>query len=185
MLKQTSRFNTSLARHRRQNLHGLYDTQTNVMQYPKIMQATHSRWKQLPVYSKVSAARNSTITQEGRSFVKKNDFDVSGEVNGSLPGGGTIFSEVGSVVSRNFMVADIYYVSPPICGLGYPGPEEDVSDVGPGGLLQVPQCIRAELPTQCQQAYDETSAIAMMWKAQWGAEEADQARGQLRISYNT
>lgn len=185
MLTLTSHFNSSLARHRRQNLHGLYDTQTNVMQYPKIMQATHARWKQLPPYSKLSAARSLSMTQEGRSFVKKNNANGSKEGHDTPPGGETIFPEVGSVISRNFMVADIYYVSPPVSGLGYPGPEEDVSDVGSGGLLQVPQCIRAELPAQCKQAFDENRVTAMIWKAQWGAEEADQARGQLRISYNT
>ena len=185
MLKFTSRFNTSLARQRRQNLHGLYDTQTNVMQYPKIMQATHVRWKQSPPCSKCLAPSSLNIAHEGRSFVNKNDADVSGKGSDGQSGDETIFSEVGPVISRNFMVADIYYVSPPVRGLGYPGPEEDVSDVGPGGLLQVPRCVRAELPAQCQQAYDETRVTAMMWKAQWGAEEADQARGQLRISYNT
>lgn len=183
--KFTSRFNTHLACHRRQNLHGLYDTQTNVMQYPKIMQATHARWKQLPACSKLSATRSLNIAHEGRSFATNNDADVSGEGSDDLSRGETIFSQVGHVISRNFMVADIYYVSPPVCGLGNPGPEEDMSDVGSGGLLQVPQYIRAELPTQCQEAYDETRVAAMMWKAQWGAEEADQARGQLRINYNT
>lgn len=155
------------------------------MQYPKIMQATHARWKQLPAYSKLATARSLTISHEGRSLVKKNDVDGSGEGEDGFLEGETIFPEVRPVISRNFMVADVYYVNPPICGLGYPGPEEDVSDVGPGGLSQVPQCIRAELPAQCQQAYDETRATAMMWKAQWGVEEADRARGQLRISYNT
>ena len=149
------------------------------------MQATHSRWKQLPASSKLSAVRSLNITQEGRSFVKKNDADFSGGGSNGFTDGETVFSAVGSVISRNFMVADIYYVSPPICGLGYPGPEEDVSDVSPGGLLQVPQCIRAELPAQCQKAYDEKRATAIRWQTQWGVEEVDQARGQMRISYNT
>ena len=154
-------------------------------QYPKIMQATHIRWKQSPACLKFSVTSGSNIAHEHRSSITKNDADASGEGSDDLSRGETIFPQVGSVISRNFMVADIYYVSPPVCGLGYPGPEGDVSDIGPGGLLQVPQCIRAELPAQCQQAYDETMVTAMMWEAQWGAEEVDQARGQLRISYNT
>lgn len=155
------------------------------MQYPKIMQATHVRWRQLPARLKFSVTSDLNVSHEHKSFIKKNDADISGEGSDGLTGGETIFPEVGSVISRNFMVADIYYVSPPVCGLGYPGPEENVSDVGPGEFLQVPQCMRAELPAQCQQAYDETRVTAMMWKGQWGAEEVDQARGQLRISYNT
>lgn len=155
------------------------------MQYPKIMQATHVRWKQLSDCTKSSATSDMNITHENTSFVKKNNADARGGSNDGLAGGEAIFSDIGSVISRNFMVADICYVSPPICGLGYPGPEEDVSDIGPEGLFQVPQCLRAELPAQCQQAYDETRITAMMWKAQWGGEEADQARGKLRINYNT
>lgn len=155
------------------------------MQYPKIMQATHARWKQSPASSKISTVQSLGISHEGRSLVKKNNAEGSREGDDGSLEGESIFPEVRSVISRNFMVTDIYYVNPPVSGLGYPGPEEDVSDVGPGGLLQVPEHIRAEMPPQCQQAYDEIRTTAMIWKAQWGVEEVDRARGQLRISYNT
>lgn len=184
MLIQRSRFNTSLTYNRRQNLHGLYDTQTNVMQYPKIMQATHARWKQLPISSNISSSRPPTISRERRTSVIK-IAQGSREADAGSPEDETIFPEFRSVISRNFMVADIYYANPQAYGLGYPGPEEDVSDVGPGGLPQVHECIRAELPTQCLQAYDETRTAALFWKAQWGVEAVDRARGQLRINYNT
>ena len=149
------------------------------------MQATHARWKQLPASSTLSTSRQLTVSLEGKTLIEKPDAQTTGESDAGFDESQTIFPGFKSVIPRNFMVADIYYVSPPVSGLGYPGPEEDVSDVGPGGLLQVPECIRAELPAQCQQAYDETRTAALMWKTQWGVEEVDRARGQLRISYNT
>ncbi len=185
VLNSSSRFNASLARHRRQNLCGVYDTQTNVIQYPRIMQATHARWKQLPSSSKQLTDRHMSVPHHDRPLAKEDDAQVSEPADYGLAGGESMFSEVTSVISRNFMVADICYVSPPMSGLGYPGPEEDVSDVGPGGLLQVPDCIRAELPAQCLQAYDDMRITEIMWKDEWGTEEVDRARGQLRITYNS
>ena len=43
-----SRFNSALAHVRRSTLDGVYDTHTNMMFYPTIMQPTHARWEQVP-----------------------------------------------------------------------------------------------------------------------------------------
>jgi chromatin structure-remodeling complex protein RSC7 len=158
--------------------------QTNVMQYPKIMQPTHARWKQLPASSKALTPGRLTASQEVMSLAKEDVTEVSAQGIEWFPNGETIFPQVTSVISRNFMVADVCYVSPPVSGLGNPGPEDDISDIGPGALSQVPQCIRAELPVQCRQAFDGMRVTETMWKAQWGVEAVDRARGQLRISYN-
>lgn len=148
------------------------------------MQPTHARWKQLPASWKLLTARHLAAPQEGSSLAKEDVTEVGGQGDGGLPNGEPMLPQVTSVISRNYMVTDVCYVSPPVSSLGYPGPEDDISDIGPGGLSEVPQCVRAELPVQCQQAFDDMRVAETTWKAQWGVEAVDRARGQLRVTYN-
>ena len=56
-----SRFNAALATQRHATLAGVYDTHTNLMFYPQIMQPTHARWEQLsPPNNHIPIYRKST-----------------------------------------------------------------------------------------------------------------------------
>ena len=83
------------------------------------------------------------------------------------------------------MISDTYYESPPASVLGYPGPDEEFLDVGPGELTRVPENLLSELPEDCRQAFVEARAVEKEWKARWGTEKKDGARARLRITYNT
>ena len=83
------------------------------------------------------------------------------------------------------MISDTYYETPPASVLGYPGPDEEILDVGPGELSRVPEHLLAELPEGCRQAFVEARAVEKAWKTRWGTEKQDGARAQLRITYNT
>ena len=83
------------------------------------------------------------------------------------------------------MVCDTYYETPPASVLGYPGPDEEILDVGPGELTRVPEHLLAELPEGCRQAFVEAREVEKAWKARWSTEKKDGARARLRITYNT
>ena len=175
-----SRYNSSLASNRRQNLDGVYDVHTNVMQYPKIMQPTHARWEQVPAPPhKLQALR---ITADGVNEPFSNGTTLQGHDNDQAQS--TIFPAIPSVFTRSFVITDTYYTSPSTAVLGYPGPDEDVIDVGPGGLTHVSEDVVASLPENCRKAFIDARAEEKRWKASWGSENTDTARAHLRISYN-
>ena len=184
-LRSESRFNAFLAHNRRLNANGLYDTHTNMMLYPKIMQPTHARWEELPTPLKTTKSleilprRSSKISRLGIA---------SGETVQDLAdtsAGETIFSDMAPIFTRNYMITDTYYLSPSSPGLGYPGPDGDVHDIDPNGLTKIQDDVLAELPGNCRQAFDEAKLAALRWKHTWGLESEDRARGELRISYNS
>lgn len=97
----------------------------------------------------------------------------------------SIFSDLVPMFTRNFMIADTYLATPPLSGLGIPGPDGEVLDIGTGGLGDVPDHVLTELPESCRQAFNWARAEEMKWKGSWGTEDKDGARAKLRISYNT
>ena len=180
----TSRFNSSLAAQRRHNLNGVYDVHTNAMQYPKIMQPTHARWE--PVLPTSPSSRNSQTGADQPNGVVPDELDgTTGHSKSREPAADTIFPDIPSVFTRNFMITDTCYETPPASVLGYPGPDEEILDVGPGELTRMPEHLLAELPEGCRQAFVEARAVEKAWKARWGTEEGNGARARLRITYNT
>lgn len=149
------------------------------------MQPTHARWEQLPNSLVTSKTLRRNSAEEGGASVTYQSLRSEGQDNDHAPVIETIFQDVPSVFSRNFMIADIYYTNPPLSGLGFPGPDEEVLDVNAGGLSHIPDQVLAELPDRCRPAFEEARSEEMKWKANWGGEATDRARGQLRISYNT
>lgn len=184
LAKSHSRFNTILARNRHQNLEGVYDTHTNVMQYPKIMQSTHAYWEQLSTSLGAPKTLWNTPNYGRENAAQQNRLERENE-NDDMPFAETIFPNVAPIFTRNLLVTDTYFLAPPLSGLGFPGPDGEIFDIGPGGLIQVPENVVAELPNGCRQAFDAARAEEAKWKATWGGEIADAARAQLRISYNT
>ncbi|KAF6225701.1 hypothetical protein HO133_009701 [Letharia lupina] len=166
--REASRFNSSLAAQRRHNLNGVYDVHTNVMQYPKIMQPTHARWEQVLPTSPTPRTSQTAADQ------------INGHLSdGREPAANTIFPDIAPVFTRNFMISDTYFETPPASVLGYPGPDEETE------LTRLPEHLLAELPEGCRQAFVEARAVEKAWKERWGTDKDDGARAQLRITYNT
>lgn len=154
------------------------------MQFPRTMQPTHARWEQ--VSNSLAASKTSRrILTQGNVSITNQSPGFGGQENKDIPVIQTIFQDVAPAFSRNFMIADICYRSPPLSGLGCPGPDEEVMDINTGGLTHIPDHVLAEIPDRCRLAFEAARSEEMKWKASWGGEATDRARGQLRISYNT
>ena len=181
-----SRYNSTLATARRANLGGVYDIHTNLMQYPQIMQPTHARWEQLPPSTK--APSSSPQSSANHDHADKGDaegesLEIDGQADESKDD--TFFPPVDPVISRNYMVADMYYEGPPKPDMPYPGPDGDMYDIGPKGLCSIADDIIAELPEECKKSFYEAREVERQWKARWGSEHEDGARAHLPISYNS
>jgi len=94
-----------------------------------------------------------------------------------------MFSPLPPIITRNFLVVDTHFSSPPISGVGLPGPDGPVLDVGPIGLPDASEDILTELPPECRTAFEEAKSKEEMWKNSWGTEVEDGARGKLRIGF--
>lgn len=129
-----------------------------------------------------TTSRNSTRGSNASAINRSSEGED--RENDDVPVPETIFQEVPPIFSRNFMIADVCYVSPPFSGLGTPGPDGEVLDISTGGLAPIPSHVLAEIPDRCRQAFDEVRSEEAKWKASWGGETTDCARGQLRICYN-
>ncbi|RDL42204.1 Uncharacterized protein BP5553_02183 [Venustampulla echinocandica] len=151
--REASQFNATLGAIRRANLNGIYDPNTNTMQYPKIMQPTHARWEQID---------DNEI--EAKGYVPDDDND--GEAR-------SIFPPVKPIYSRNFMIVDTYYESPAAANPGVPGPDGDVYDLGLNGLSSISDDIKSELPPECLKALNEALDRELEWKEKWGSEGRD------------
>ncbi|KAL1301693.1 hypothetical protein AAFC00_005906 [Neodothiora populina] len=161
--REASRFNSTLTSYRRTTLGGVYDSHTNLMFYPRIMQPSHVKWEQ--------------ITDEPES----DESTTNGQASSTDP---SLFEPVPDVVARNRLVTDIYFASPPISNLGIPGPDGDVNDLGPNGLSTISQDVLDELPEECRVAFKQAREAESTWKTRWTDEQTDGSRGKLRIGFN-
>lgn len=148
------------------------------------MQPTHARWEQILPTSPKSKISQSVADQTNGIWPNSLN-STTGLCDGREPATDTIFPDIPPVFTRNFMISDTYYETPPASVLGYPGPDEEFLDVGPGGLTCVPEHLLGELPEDCRQAFVEARAVEKAWKGRWSTEKTDGARAQLRITYNT
>ncbi|KAG9952720.1 hypothetical protein KCU85_g1996, partial [Aureobasidium melanogenum] len=153
--REASRFNSTLAAARRSNLNGIYDINTNLMFYPKIMQPSHVKWERV----------------------------VPGE-EGKSEGESATFKPLPDLIKRNYLVTDTYFESAPRANLGVPGPDGDVHDLSTNGLSTISQDVLDELPEECRAAFEEAKNAELEWKSKWHDEHADGARGKLRIGFN-
>ena len=147
------------------------------MQYPKIMQPTHARWESMspPIRDPLHSEIDSEETTEGQQ--------TGADIYNGNPAK-SIFPPLHPVFKRNFMISDTYYTSPTSSVLGYPGPDELVLDVGPGGLTSIADDVLSDLPEESRQAFIEARLKERSWKKSWGCEVEDAARAELRITYN-
>lgn len=148
------------------------------MQYPKIMQPTHARWE------RVSPTSNVVRTDADRDLTNGSKY-TAGLTEGRDQSNHTIFHDIPAVFTRNFMITDTYYTTPSASVLGYPGPDADLLDVGPGGLTQMPEHAGADLPEDCRLSFDQAKMKEREWKESWATEHSDGARAWLDITYNS
>ncbi|ESZ91252.1 putative Chromatin structure-remodeling complex subunit rsc7 [Sclerotinia borealis F-4128] len=166
--REASRFNSAIAAARRQNLNGIYDPHTNIMQYPRTMQPTHARWEQI------------------------NDNEPQPESADS-----TLFPPVKPFFSRNLLIVDTYMESSPSTHYGVPGPDGAGWDLGAGGngngigdndmgmgmdgLCGVSEDILDALPEDCRKAFEEAREREREWKGRWGSESVDGGRRSVKV----
>lgn len=151
------------------------------MFYPKIMQPTHVKWEEIPPAS----ASNSYLTNGHTNGTLTNrDATLGPATSSTAVPSDTIFPPIPPVVARNFLITDLSYEAPPHANLGIPGPDGDVEDLGPNGLSTIPSDVLSELPDGCRTAFEQARKAETNWKAKWGTEGTDGARGELRIGFN-
>ncbi|KAK4993677.1 chromatin structure-remodeling complex subunit RSC7 [Elasticomyces elasticus] len=191
---EASRYNAALTALRRVNLDGIYDPHTNTMHQPKIMQPTHAKWEVvLPPSSWPSNTKGSYINghappDNGSASAIWCNSSEGADQTSFCPTSRDVdaestFTAVPPVISRNFLVTDTYFESPPIPHPGIPGPDGDAYDLGPNGLSSVPDGVLAELPPDCRTAFEAAKKMEGDWKGQWGSEARDGGRGTLRIGF--
>jgi chromatin structure-remodeling complex protein RSC7 len=180
--REASRFNTLLTTARAMNNNGVYDYNTNMMFYPKIMQPTHVKWEEVPAEPPTGQPKhlaNGHLPNGDSEHDSAMDMDTK-------PNPSTIFTPVPPIVSRNFTVIDTVFKAPPISNAGYPGPDGHVLDPtsGPNGLAGVSQDLLDELPPACRLAFEQAREEELRWKRQWGTETQSGLRGTLKIGYH-
>jgi chromatin structure-remodeling complex protein RSC7 len=160
MLIVYSRFNAAIGVQRRRNLNGIYDPHTNIMQYPRTMQATHAKWIQV----------DDNYVDSDTTLLKDHAENAEEEETKS------IFLPVKPIYSRNYMIVDTVYESAPSSSYGVPGPDGDVHDLGFNGLSTISDDIKSELPPECLAAFEAALEKEMQWKTKWGTESSDSSR---------
>ena len=187
-LTSTSKFNSSLTAQRRANFDGTYDTDTNLMLLPKIMQPTHVKWERIPTPSEHYAQQEASRNTQNDSILTNVDPANNHASTDILPANPTtkttIFSPVNPVISRNYLITDTTFISPAENNLGIPGPDGDMTDLGPNGLSSIPQAVINELPDDCRAAFEAQLMREREWKVMWGSEMSDGMRGKFRIGYD-
>ncbi|EEY20261.1 chromatin structure-remodeling complex protein RSC7 [Verticillium alfalfae VaMs.102] len=151
--REASTFNTSINAIRRYQNRGIYDVHTNMMQYPSIMQPTHTRIEQVapedePAPTSVfprlppAVARNAQV------------LDIYYE---SAPAGMAPSSSSKQRPAADFLA--------PFDGLS--GVSDDIKDL---------------LPPACRAAFDRAAQREVDWAARWGNETDVCARGRAPLS---
>ncbi|KAL2866743.1 chromatin remodelling complex Rsc7/Swp82 subunit-domain-containing protein [Aspergillus lucknowensis] len=196
--REAANFNAVLSHTRQQNLGGVYDLHTNLIQYPKIMQPSHARWERLPPPDPRTASK---LTKEMSTLTLANGAtgDDNANIQAETEGDSkleedtpTIFSTIPAAFSRRFAILDIHCEGPPYSNMGVPGPDGDVYDLGTNGLISIanpkhPEFVSPEiledLPPECREALIESASQEWEWKSRWCSEVDDGARTVPQKSY--
>jgi len=182
--REASRFNATLGAARRRNLDGTYDAHTNMMHYPAIMQPTHARWEAVPPPTETPETNGTNGTSKPiTSADNDGDIDMAEENTEEPTKTESIFTPVNPVYTRNYLIVDTLYETPPN-GLtsGIPGPDGNSYDMGFNGLSSIPEDIRNLLPDDCKQAFEAALRDELEWKNKFGTESRDGARASTIIN---
>ncbi|KAL2843651.1 chromatin remodelling complex Rsc7/Swp82 subunit-domain-containing protein [Aspergillus pseudoustus] len=197
--REAANFNAVLSHTRQQNLGGVYDIHTNLIQYPKIMQSSHARWERLPppdprTTNKLAKEMSSLTLTNGTAEDETANIQMETQEQENKPEEETpsIFSSIPAAFSRRFAILDVHCASPPYSNMGVPGPDGDVHDLGANGLISVanpkhPEFVSREileeLPPECREAFIESASHEWEWKSRWCSEVDDGARTVPLKSY--
>ena len=197
LLTLCSRFNSAISALRHANMDGVYDTNTNMMFYPKDTQPTHAKWEQIPPPITPAPAKRQQLANgltngsnltngTAHSDDQETTAEPEQEPRSLEEPKSTIFADIPPIISRNFTITDVVYSAPPLHSAGYPGPDGHVMDLasGPNGLSTVPDDFLDDLPADCRRAFEEAKKAEVQWKRQWGTEAHSALRGDLKIGLN-
>lgn len=159
------------------------------------MQPTHVKWEHIPTPSEhllsqkqQQEQRPDTATLTNGVHPATNNENVPSDSNPDRPSSHnnrkTIFAPVPDLISRNYLISDTYFETPSSPSSLIPGPDGDITDLGPNGLSSISQSVLDELPADCRAAFATAKNAEMGWKNQWGDEGSDGGRGRLRIGFN-
>lgn len=164
------------------------------MQYPASMQPTHARWERVSPPTDIPAHTNGVNSTQKPITSQKADQNDDTEMADTQslaqtkeptsikPEPETIFTPVNPIYSRNYLIVDTVYESPPIGNAaGIPGPDSNNYDIGFNGLSSISDEIRDLLPEDCRVAFERAAEGEREWKGRWGCEEVDGRRANLVI----
>lgn len=161
-----------------------------MMQYPSIMQPTHARWERVPPSTDFPATKSingTTIQKSITDIVDQEDIKMTDGIEPqsletTIQDKPTIFTPVNPIYTRNYLVVDTLYESPPTGSTsGIPGPDGDSYDVGFNGLSSVSEEIRNLLPEECRVAFEKAVGDELAWKGKWAGEAGDGMRAGMVI----
>ena len=150
-----SRFNRSLTAAREENFDGVYDIQTNTIQYSAVTQPSHARWEAIkdedPVPATAYAANDLNYDEPKKELAK-----------------------LSSVYSRNFRIHDLCLESAPESQFGHPGMDRNSTS-----LFNVSRAILDEMPPECLQSFEDARERELNWRSGWLTEKVDGQRTQF------
>ena len=188
---EASRFNSSLTAVRAQTHNGLYDTQTNLMCFPQIMQPTHAVWEQLDdmsvTRSPVKRRRLTQFNGDGPALtngIYQEDADEA-ERTGRSDRSGLV--KPTPFLKRNYLVIDVDLNTPRHASwapLDYQDPMQspcemeaysdgdDFNSVADAGLYRrkippVSKELLAIFPPAAQDAYIRERQVQGRWQSTW------------------
>lgn len=180
---------------RKATMGGLYDVHTNTMHYPQITQPTHCRWERVPpedLHKGLSALNLTTESNTDSTQTPRNTATLTPQDDTTTEKRTSIFPPVPAHIANNYLVQDIVYESPPYSNMGIPGPDGDLRNLQPNGIVSIanpthPEFMTPEiialLPPECKEALLEAAAREVEWKSRWSTEAEDGARAQPTKSF--
>ncbi|OQO10581.1 hypothetical protein B0A48_03879 [Cryoendolithus antarcticus] len=174
--REASRFNSAALALRRKTHEGVYDTHTNLMFMPSIMQPTHVRWEHIPPPPPSTTHSQPSLTN-GTSH-------PSPPPASSLD---SLFDPVPAALSSTHAVIDTHYTSPPISSFSpFPSTGSFLNTpFSSSSPSDIPDELIAELPEDCKQALLAVRAEERKWQDScgWGSEGVGGARGRLKVGF--
>jgi chromatin structure-remodeling complex protein RSC7 len=181
---------------------GIYDIHTNSMQYPEVMQPTHCRVERVPPpdnrslmtdMSSLSIANQNPDTNPSTpSEPTDSTNEPTTQDNKPEQQQASVFPPVPAHISNRYVVQDIIFESPPYSNMGVPGPDGDLRNLQPNGLVSIanpahPEFMSPEiialLPDNCKEALLESATREVEWKMKWTTEATDTQRAVPSKSY--
>lgn len=188
--RSASAFNAQLAAERKRTMGGVYDAQTNMMCYPGITQPTHARWEAVSAPPPSKKRKFEAMDGEFKALIPDSNTHEQPTTNGepsptqlqltSEESPSSIFPPLSKLITRNYLVVDTHFQTPPHASFPPPGPDAHLAN----NTLNLPDLDAqdlADLPEDCRNAFLDAKRAEGEWRGMWGSEKRDGWRGVLRI----